>query len=691
MNRILIRPLLALVLTLACVASAACFAAPAPGTIDQARNSVYPALINIRVVAKHYSDGRAVREPAGGSGVIVTADGYALTNFHVAGHTTFVSCTLQTGRVFNARVVVDDPATDLSVLKLSPPDGGKYAFPHADLGDSDNLPVGTYVLAMGNPLMLASSMTLGIVSNPHRVFTDFLGSEISERQLESGEQTGMFTKWIQHDALILPGNSGGPLVNLDGKVIGINELGRDGVGFAIPSNIARTLLRATLKQGHIVRGTLDLSVLPVSKLGRTTGALVSSVEPGGAAAAAGIRAGDFIRSVNGAPVTVRFFEQVPDFYQLAANLPPGRDAKLSLERDGRVRTVSVRVALMQPSVGDERECPLLGATVMGITPNMAYNQQIAETNGVVLTGERQGKAMEIAQPPIEPGDVIWAIDGKPIHGIGDFLDHVDLLRPHLSSGGSTVLSLDRDGAQILSVVKLETKSPPDTSTALPQAWIGIGTQVLTTQLSDALGVSGQTGQRITEVYPGTQADIAGLKAGDVIVAVDGTPLQSSRPQDSNDLLEAIRYLTPGDKAVLTILRDKVSRSIPVTLEDDPQAAPSPPSSTSDELEFSVRSTTRSDAIKNRWPITQTGVIVTDVTMGGWAHIGGLLVGDLVLSVDGQSTTDDASFKKVLDAAVKRKASEVTLFVRRDATTSFVFIEPDWSRGKDGVRAVDAAR
>ena len=227
--------------------------------LQAAREKVYPATVNIAVVGQSFEGGRSRKFPAAGSGVVVTGEGHVLTNYHVAGETTRITCRMVDGRRFEASVVVHDPLTDLSVLKLNLPAGETVTF--AELGDSDALEVGDRVLAMGNPQTLSSSMTLGIVSHPNRVFTSFTGAEIEERDLGSGQMTGLLTRWIQHDALILGGNSGGPLVDLDGKVVGINELGGNGVGFAIPSNLAREVLEQALAHGEIRRGWFGLSVL----------------------------------------------------------------------------------------------------------------------------------------------------------------------------------------------------------------------------------------------------------------------------------------------------------------------------------------------------------------------------------------------------------------------------------------------
>ena len=651
----------------------------APKTLmDTARRRVYPALVNIAVVERFYSEGRAQRAPAGGSGVIISPDGYVLTNFHVAGHTTHITCTLSDGEALDARVVADDPLSDLSVLKLRLESRAhQVPLPWAALGDSDTLTVGDPVLAMGNPLMLSSSMTLGIVSNTHRVFTDFTGTEMEDMSLDEGEKTGTFTRWIQHDALILPGNSGGPLVNLRGEVVGINELGGDGVGFAIPSNLARMVFQEIVQYGKVPRGWLGLSVMPVSKMGRTNGALISSVTPGSPAALAGVQAGDLLLALDGHPVSVRFFEEVPVFYQRVAGLAAGRKVSLRVLRSGKPVSLTAVVAPLAPDLGAEQEFPGMGVTVRALTPRMALDQHLPDTRGVLVTGVRPGLPFEAAHPPITEDDVITQVDGQATPDLSAFAQALKSSEKRGASLTGFPVALRRKDELLLAIVKTDTDKAPEDGGELPQAWMGIKTQVMTPEVAQAIGMSNQMGFRVTEVYPYTKAARAGLKPGDVLTSLNGADLEASRPQDAEDLTHQIEALSVGDQAMLGVRRGSAALTVPVILEPSPASAAQAKTSRSKELEFTVRSITLMDKADNHWPEDQQGVLVTEVTSGGWASIAGLHVDDLILSLNGRKVADVSSFEQVLPALVRAQPKVITVFVRRDALTHFVFLEPDW--------------
>ena len=229
--------------------------------IDDAIAKVKPALVQIHVVAQNFYDGREQKFEAFGSGVIVSPDGLVVTNHHVAGHTARIFCILSDKRKILAELVGTDPLSDISVLRL--PTENKEQFPFVSFGDSDKLEVGDTVLAMGSPVSISQSVTQGIVSNIAMTMP-LMYKKYGIKLRMDGEDVGSLVRWIGHDAVIYPGNSGGPLVNLKGEVVGINEIGI-GLGGAIPSNIAKEVYDSIVKDGKMERAWIGLEFQPLLK------------------------------------------------------------------------------------------------------------------------------------------------------------------------------------------------------------------------------------------------------------------------------------------------------------------------------------------------------------------------------------------------------------------------------------------
>lgn len=669
-------------------------AVPTAQEVEQAVAAVYPALVNISAVSRDFSEGRAIRFPSAGSGVLVSDAGHVLTNFHVAGNSTRIRCTLTDGRIFDADVVAHDPLTDLSVLRLRAAAGGAgpTGLRPARLAVDARVAIGDPVLALGNPFALSSSVTLGIVSNAHRVFTDFTGSELSDVELEGGETTGWLTQWIQHDALILPGNSGGPLVNLAGEVIGINELGGGGIGFAIPARVAADVLRHALADGTVRRSFLGFAALPVAKLGRETGALISSVTPGGPAEAAGLVAGDILLALNGDEVEARFFEQVPELYRRVAGLPIGAAVTLRLERRGAVRDIVVRTQEMERLRGERGEVRALGISAEELTGPLALARNLRVREGLLVTGLRPGQAGATARPQMQVGDVLLAVNGHPVATLAAVAQQLAAVTQTPAAGaaggsgarepaGTVLLKLLRSDQEILSLVRLPESRNGRWGGELPRAWLGVQTQVLSPDLAAALGRPGTRGYRVSEVYSWTQAEKAGLTVGDLLVALDGEPFAASRPQDADDLRRAVEARRIGETLRLTLLREGRESVVEVQLESRPAASDETRRAKQEEFEFSVRELTLLDRSDRHWPRDQAGVLVTDVTSGGWAHMAGLRIDDLILSLNGGEVAGVAEFEHRVAELSAARAAAVEVFVRRGAGTHFVFIEPEWPEGR----------
>src|SRR5882724_7443189 len=273
---------------------------PVRQEIDNAVARVRPSLVRIQVVATQYYQGREVKYEASGSGVIISKEGHVITNHHVAGHATRIVVILPSNEEVPAELVGTDALADISVVKLKPE--GPREFTPVEFGNSDLLQVGESVLAMGSPLAMSQSVTLGIVSNVKMVMPQAFASG---RFTLDGEDVGSLVRWIGHDADIYPGNSGGPLVNLKGQVIGINEISF-GLSGAIPGNLAQKVARQLISKGKVSRSWLGIEIQPLLKEDKDDrGALVGGVAQDSPAAAAGFASGDILVRLAGKDVLVR--------------------------------------------------------------------------------------------------------------------------------------------------------------------------------------------------------------------------------------------------------------------------------------------------------------------------------------------------------------------------------------------------
>jgi serine protease Do len=644
-----------------------------------AKKKVYPALVNIKVVSRRFSGGRTVRSVGSGSGTIINSQRHVLTNYHVARDAVRITCTMPSGEQIAADVVGHDAPTDVSVLKLRLGERAKDAkpLPYASLGDSDQVKVGDLVIAVGNPLSLSSSMTLGVVSNTRRVFLSQGGTDLQEFDFGGGDKTGLFTVWIQHDALILPGNSGGPLVSLKGEVIGVNTRTGSGYGFASPSNLVSYVVQQLLEHGEVRRGWLGASFQPVAKLSRKDGALTASVVPDSPAAAADLRPGDILVSLNGEPVVARFVEEIPLLYGRIAELRPASRVPIVFQRGGEKKQAEIEIAPMEAFIGREVEMRKLGVTVQDITWPMARARGYPDTRGALVTGIRAGEPFEEAKPKVRRGDLILKVAGRSIENIAAFE------KAFASAKGTQIpVEYRRDHEFIVTVVEIEEEKPPQRGGELAKAWLGVRAQVLLPKVATAIGLEGRTGFRITEVYPTTKAAAAGLQVGDVLIAIDDEPLEASRPQDERDLRNRIENHSIGEEVEVTVIREGKKLTMDLELEESPASAQDAAKARSDHFELKVRELTRMDRIERHLPQDLRGVLVTEATAGGWAHIAGISAGQIILRIGGHAVGDPRLFERAVESIVADRPDVVLVFLRVGRRTTFRFIEPDWPEAKD---------
>jgi len=405
-----------------------------PASFSDLAEKVRPGVVNIQVVKKAKNVGFAFRNspenpfgdespfgrffegtPPGdqkqegvGSGFIVSQDGYIITNNHVVEDADQIKVKLANGKEYDAKVVGRDPKTDLAIVKI---DGVKDLHP-LSLGNSDDLKVGSWVVAIGSPFGLEQTVTQGIVSGKGRV----IGS-------------GPYDDFIQTDASINPGNSGGPLINMKGEVIGINAAinpNGQGIGFAIPIDMAKAIIPQLEQKGSVTRGWLGIGIQEITpaleksfNLKEKEGVLVADVFKGSPAEKAGIERGDVILQFDGKEVG-----ESKDLPRIVALTPVGKTVNIKLLRDGKAVECTVKVAEMEGKT-EAAQLPSrksLGITVQELTPEIARDLNLKRETGVVVTSVEPGSSA--ADAGIQAGDVIQEVNRKPVKDVEDFSQRI---------------------------------------------------------------------------------------------------------------------------------------------------------------------------------------------------------------------------------------------------------------------------
>jgi serine protease Do len=375
-----------------------------------------------------------------GSGVIVSADGYILTNNHVVNNATEIQVALNDGRQFTAKVIGSDPKTDVALIRIKADN-----LPALTLADSDKIEVGDVVLAVGNPFGIGQTVTKGIVSAKDRT--------------TSGE---MDEDFIQTDAAINPGNSGGALVDTEGRLVGINSAilthsgGNQGIGFAVPSNLCRWVMDSLVQNGRVDRGFLGVMIQNLTpelatafKLDRTTGALVGDVSPGSPADKAGLKSGDVITQVNGQPI-----EGASQLKLRVAESLPGSKVQLTVNRSGETKSFDVtlsnlpdnKVAKTDDQSGNGKTEALAGVGVADLDQNTRAQLNIpAQVQGAIITEVSPDSAAY--QAGLRTGDVITELNRKPVKSAQDAI--ADTEKP---SGNQTLVKVwTKSGSHYLTV------------------------------------------------------------------------------------------------------------------------------------------------------------------------------------------------------------------------------------------------
>lgn len=383
---------------------------------------------------------RERREQSLGSGVIVSANGYILTNNHVVEHASEIKVLMSDKREYSGKLIGTDPKTDVAVLKIE-----ATGLPAVPWGDSDKLQVGEYAIAIGNPFGLNQTVTMGIISAVGRANVGIADYE----------------DFIQTDAAINPGNSGGALVNVKGELIGINTAifsqsgGYMGIGFAIPSNMVRAVMDSLIKSGKVVRGWLGVSVQEITPelakqfgLSSTKGVLVTEAEAGSPAARGGLTRGDVITSFDGKAVT-----DSAHLRNQVAGTRVGKKVPVTLLRDKKELSLEVTIVELPAKVAKsqkEREATesvLAGIEVQDLTARLRKELDIPkDLNGVIISDVRQGSSGEAAG--LQEGDLIEEVNRQPVR---NFVDYTKATRK-VKVGENVLLLVFREGTHLFVTV-----------------------------------------------------------------------------------------------------------------------------------------------------------------------------------------------------------------------------------------------
>jgi len=642
--------------------------------VNQAIAAVKPSLVRIQVVITYYEQGKEKDTEVAGSGVIINKEGFLVTNHHVAGKAKRIICTLSNKEEIEGKLVGTDPLSDISVIRLLPPK--KRGFPFARFGDSSRLRVGDHILAMGSPYALSQSVTKGIISNTGLVMPDLFWP--FNKMTMDGEDIGTLVRWIGHDAAIYGGNSGGPLVNLSGEVVGINEI-RLGLSGAIPSNIVKEVTEQIIKHGKVRRSWLGLVIQPLLKSsGYKKGVLVSATIKGSSAEKAGFLPGDVLLQLDKNPTNVQFTEELPLFNQYVAKIPIGKKVSALVLRDDRKINLAVTTEEREPARMKKQELKEWGICGSDLSLLTSREMERENRDGVLVRSTRSGGPSDDAKPAIVSDDIILSVAGKPIKKIEDLVKLTEELTKNTEKPLPVLVGFERKSGGYLTVVKIGIQKPGDSGREATKAWLPVATQVITREIAKKLSFPNITGVRVTQVYLESTAEKAGLKKGDLIIAVDGESIPASNPEDSEVLPTMIRQYKSGTEVELTVLRDQTKEKIKVALASSPRLNREMKKYRDEDFGFTARDSSFQDLIQNKME-KKEGVTVRSVEEGSWAALGRLAVGDFILQVDGKSLTDVTILESLMRKLKADKPKMVVFQIQRGIYLYYLELEPFWPK------------
>ncbi len=652
-------------------------AGPVVGSqIAAARDRVLPVVVSILTVRQDYRQGEPSLSVSSGSGTIVSAQGHIATNAHVTQNGKSFRVVFADGRELPARLVGTDTLSDLAVLQVQPDRPEKFAF--AEFVDKLDLKPGDTVLAMGAPWGLSNSMSAGVVNNPRRLLVSLFDDEAEyEDSLSEDEPTGRYYAWIQHDASIAPGNSGGPLVDLSGRIVGVNTRGMivgGDLAFAIPGTEAGNIVRALIEKGRVERVSLGFRLRSLKGTSFTEGVLVNAVERGSPPEKAGLHAGDRILSLNGGAITALQPIDVPRLQQTIAELPIDSTVTMRVERDGKQRDIEIKALAQARERGKEKALAPFGISGSELTAAMGQRRNLDARAGVLVTGVRPGGPAAAARPEIEAGAVITAVNGKPVTRVDDLLAQVN----EASATAPLVLKLEVNGEQRLSLLKpVFGDQSRDPLPELPKSWVGVEVQPFTGSLAREIGLP-SAGFRIARLYPGSPLGAAGARVGDLLVSIDGQPLKPGNDVSSEDFDQLVHDLSVDSRARFSAMRDGKPVQFEIAVLPSPVDTSGLRTLAVGRLRAQLRELGFYDRVAMKLSTDREGVFIDGVESGGAAGLAHLKRGDVIIRLGDDAVSTPTELSRALEEALAAPGTGlIPLQVIRGNQTRILYLERYW--------------
>jgi serine protease Do len=408
-----------------------------------------------------------------------------------------------------------------------------------------------------------------------------------------------------------------------------------------------------------------------------SGALVGGVIADSPAAQSGLQSGDLLLSVNNQPVDIRFSVQLPDFNLLTAALPIGQPVPLTVKRGDELISLEITPVEREPYEPRQYEQLHWGITIRDISFMMAKELKRASRDGVLVTSVRPGGPAGEARPAILENDVIMEVEGKPVKSVQEFREITEAIIQNQKDPKPILTGFDRKMDRLITAVKVGLRDLNDPGLEVKKAWLPAEYQVITRDIAELFGRSDMSGFRVTQVYRNSTAEKAGLKVGDLILAVDDETMSASSPEHYEELPAYIRQYAEGDTVSLKILRDGEEKQLPVELMRAPKLAREMKKHQDEIFEFTVRDITFFDRAVEQWEEGQIGVLVEQVKPGGWAALGQLAVSDLIIAIDGESMDHVDKVKEKMKSVIESAPTSVVFKVKRGIRILFLELEPKW--------------